>query len=131
MMYSSHELRHYQYFVSLDWTGGIYASPTLAGSRPGAISAATWAVMVHLGEEGYLEISEGIIATARAIQRGIQRDIDGLEVIGKPLSSVVSFRSTLPTLNIYAVAQSMTHKGWNLNTLQFPSSIHICCTHLH
>ena len=26
VMYSSSELRHYQYFVSLDWTGGIYAS---------------------------------------------------------------------------------------------------------
>lgn len=131
VMYSSSELRHYQYFVSLDWTGGIYASPTLAGSRPGAISAATWAVMVHLGEEGYLDISEGIIKTSRAIQRGIRDDIDGLEVIGNPLSSVVSFKSALPKLNIYAVGQAMTHKGWNLNTLQYPSSIHICCTNLH
>lgn len=25
----------------------------------------------------------------------------------------------------------MTSKGWNLNTLQFPSSIHICVTLLH
>ena len=33
VLYSSSELRHYQYFVSVDWTGGIYASPTLAGSR--------------------------------------------------------------------------------------------------
>lgn len=130
-MYSSSELRHYQYFVSLDWTGGIYASPTLAGSRPGAISAATWAVMVHLGEEGYLEISEGIIRTARAIKHGISSNITGLEVVGNPLSSVVSFRSTQPSMNIYAVGQAMTHKGWNLNTLQFPSCIHICCTHLH
>jgi sphinganine-1-phosphate aldolase len=131
VMYSSPELRHYQYFVSLDWTGGIYASPTLAGSRPGAISAATWAVMVHLGEEGYLEISEGIIKAARAIQRGICNEIDDLEVIGNPLSSVVAFKSASPLLNIYAVGQAMTHKGWNLNTLQYPSCIHICCTHLH
>jgi sphinganine-1-phosphate aldolase len=131
VMYSSHELRHYQYFVSLDWTGGIYASPTLAGSRPGAISAATWAVMVHLGEEGYLEVSEGIIKAARAIQRGICNDIGGLEVIGNPLSSVVACKSASSLLNIYAVGQAMTHKGWNLNTLQYPSCIHICCTHLH
>jgi len=131
VMYSSSELRHYQYFVSLDWTGGIYASPTLSGSRPGAISAATWAVMVHLGEQGYMDISEGIIRTARAIKRGIDNNIDGLYVIGNPLSSVVSFRSALPSLNIYSVGQAMTKKGWNLNTLQHPDSIHICCTHLH
>lgn len=67
IMYSSPELRHYQYFVSLSWTGGIYASPTLAGSRAGGVSASTWAVMVHFGEEGYLEVSERIIRTARKI----------------------------------------------------------------
>jgi sphinganine-1-phosphate aldolase len=131
VLYSSSELRHYQYFVSLSWTGGIYASPTLAGSRPGGISAATWAVMVHLGVEGYLDITEGIIKTARAIKRGIRDGIDGLEVIGDPLSSVVAFRSTVPTLNIYGIGQAMTHKGWNLNSLQYPSCLHICCTNLH
>jgi sphinganine-1-phosphate aldolase len=131
VMYSSSELRHYQYFVSLDWTGGIYASPTLAGSRPGAISAATWALMVHLGEEGYLEISEGIIRAAMTIKHGINNDIECLEVIGNPMSSVVAFKSSLPSVNIYAVGQAMTHKGWHLNTLQYPSCIHLCCTHLH
>ena len=25
----------------------------------------------------------------------------------------------------------MKNRGWNLNALQFPSSIHICCTMLH
>jgi len=25
ILYSSHELRHYQYYVAADWTGGIYA----------------------------------------------------------------------------------------------------------
>src|SRR5660398_268925 len=34
------------------WPGGLYASPTLAGSRPGALSAACWAALVPLGEEG-------------------------------------------------------------------------------
>jgi sphinganine-1-phosphate aldolase len=131
VMYSSSELRHYQYFVSLDWTGGIYASPTLAGSRPGAICAATWALMVHLGEEGYLEISEGIIRAAMTIKHGINNDIECLEVIGNPMSSVVAFKSSLPSVNIYAVGQAMTHKGWHLNTLQYPSCIHLCCTHLH
>jgi len=134
VMYSSEELRRYQYFVSIDWTGGIYASPTLAGSRPGGISVATWAGMVHLGEEGYLELTEGIIRTTRAIREGIRGEngIDGLEVIGNPLSSVVAFRSTSPKeVNIYGVGQAMAKNGWNLNSLQYPSCLHICCTNLH
>lgn len=131
IMYSSPELRHYQYFVSLSWTGGIYASPTLAGSRAGGVSASTWAVMVHMGEEGYLEVSERIIRTARKIRKCIEEDISELEVIGNPLSSVIAFRSTTPSINIYGVGQALAKKGWNVNSLQHPSCLHLCCTNLH
>lgn len=33
IMYRSAELRRYQYFVMTEWNGGVYASPTIAGSR--------------------------------------------------------------------------------------------------
>lgn len=35
IMYSEPKYRHQQFFVATEWPGGIYASPTLAGSRPG------------------------------------------------------------------------------------------------
>ena len=35
IMYSEPKYRHHQFFVATEWPGGIYASPTLAGSRPG------------------------------------------------------------------------------------------------
>jgi hypothetical protein len=37
VMYSSKALRRYQYFVCPDWTGGIYASPTIAGRYYGVV----------------------------------------------------------------------------------------------
>ena len=52
VMYNSYELRHYQYFVTPDWSGGMYASPSIAGSRPGGLIAGCWAVMMHLGHNG-------------------------------------------------------------------------------
>ena len=55
VLYRGAELRHAQYFTIADWPGGLYCSPTFAGSRPGALSAACWAAMVSIGEEGYLE----------------------------------------------------------------------------
>lgn len=42
--------RSYQFYVLPGWKGGLYASPTLAGSRPGALIAGAWAVMVSKGE---------------------------------------------------------------------------------
>lgn len=35
-----------------EWSGGLYVSPTIAGSRPGGLSAGAWAAMMSLGEEG-------------------------------------------------------------------------------
>ena len=45
IMYRKPELRRYQFFARTDWAGGLYGSPTMTGSRPGAAIAASWALM--------------------------------------------------------------------------------------
>jgi len=35
-----------------EWTGGLYVSPTMAGSRPGGLIAGAWAAMMSLGLNG-------------------------------------------------------------------------------
>lgn len=131
VLYSSHELRHYQYFCTPEWTGGIYASPTLAGSRPGAVFACTWAALVSMGVDGYIHAAEQIMAAASTIAEGIT-SIEGIHVMGEPQLSVVAFASDdEQELCTYKVGEAMSKKGWNLNTLQYPSAIHICCTFLH
>ena len=52
------------------WSGGIYASPTIAGSRPGALIAACWSSLVRMGRNGYKEAVRQIIETQRAIKAG-------------------------------------------------------------
>ncbi|XP_053292133.1 sphingosine-1-phosphate lyase 1 isoform X1 [Pleuronectes platessa] len=128
ILYSEKKYRHYQYFVAPDWQGGIYASPSIAGSRPGGIIAACWATMMHMGEDGYLDATKKIISTARKITAGIGK-IDGVFVFGNPEVSVVAIGSDV--FDIFRLSNALTTKGWNLNTLQYPSSIHICCTVLH
>lgn len=45
-----------------EWSGGLYVSPTIAGSRPGGLIAGAWAAMMSLGQEGVrTDISVGII----------------------------------------------------------------------
>ncbi len=55
IMYASPDIRKYQYFVTVNWPGGLYASPSFAGSRPGGVIAVTWAALVAMGRNGYLE----------------------------------------------------------------------------
>ncbi|XP_023864415.1 sphingosine-1-phosphate lyase 1-like isoform X2 [Salvelinus namaycush] len=128
ILYSDKKYRHYQYFVAPDWQGGIYASPSVAGSRPGGIIAACWATMMHMGEDGYIKATKKIIDTARTIKTEI-RKINGVFVFGDPEVSVVAIGSDV--FDIFRLSNALTSKGWNLNTLQYPSSIHICCTVLH
>ncbi|XP_026164985.1 sphingosine-1-phosphate lyase 1 [Mastacembelus armatus] len=128
ILYSDKKYRHYQYYVAPDWQGGIYASPSVAGSRPGGIIAACWATMIYMGENRYVDATRKIISTARKIKTEI-RKIKGVFVFGDPEVSVVAIGSDV--FDIFRLSNALTSKGWNLNTLQFPSSIHICCTVLH
>lgn len=129
VLYRNTTLRSYQYFVSANWTGGVYASPGLAGSRPGALIAGCWASLMSQGESGYVEACHKIVGTAKKIEAAIHENpalCSDLTVIGKPLVSVVAFTST--TLNIYDIADTMSAKGWHLNALQNPPGIHIAVT---
>jgi len=126
IMYSTKELRSYQYFVAPDWPGGIYASPTIAGSRPGALIAACWATMMHMGEEGYVACTREIISATRKIAGGIE-GIQGLKLLGNPEVSVVAWASE--DFDIYRLGEHMSKRGWNLNSLQYPSSLHFCVTY--
>jgi glutamate/tyrosine decarboxylase-like PLP-dependent enzyme len=127
VLYRTPELRRYQYFTATDWPGGLYFSPTFAGSRPGGLSAACWASLLAVGEEGYLDATRRILETADAIREGIE-SIPGLTVLGDPLW-VIAFTS--PTLDIYRVLDEMTKRGWRLNGLHKPTAIHIAITLRH
>ena len=128
IMYSNRELRMKQFFTAMEWPGGAYGTPTIAGSRPGAIIAATWATMMYFGEEGYVEATRKIVSTTQKIESGL-RNIPGLYVMGKPELSVVAVGSR--DFNIYRLSSEMKKKGWYLCDLQKPPGVHLAVTMLH
>ncbi len=127
VLYRDRDLRRYQYFRTAEWSGGLYLSPTFAGSRPGALSAECWAAMVAMGEDGYLAATRKILDVAETIRAGITA-IPELEIIGDPLW-VIAFRSD--ALDVYRVMDHMSGRGWSLNGLQLPPAVHICVTLRH
>ena len=90
ILYRDSKLRRYQVFSHADWPGGLYGSPTMTGSRPGAAVAASWALLHYLGEEGYLRLTRITMETTRTLIDGINA-IPGLEVRGEPDMSVLAF----------------------------------------
>ena len=129
VLYRGAELRHAQYFAFTEWPGGLYMTPTFAGSRPGALSAACWAAMTSIGEDGYRDAARRILETAAQIRTGIE-GIDGLRVLGDPLFCI-AFATEDDELAIYRVMDAMSGRGWSLNGLHRPPAVHICTTLRH
>ncbi len=118
-------MKKYQYFVVSDWTGGLYASVSLPGSRVGSQIATTWAALLYNGNDNYRKMSVKIKNKTLEFARKL-RHLDHFEVIGNPNVNVVAFYNTK-----YSVGQLnkyLKSKKWNLNILQYPICLHICIT---
>jgi glutamate/tyrosine decarboxylase-like PLP-dependent enzyme len=127
VLYRDEELRRYQYFTVTDWPGGLYLSPTFAGSRAGALSAACWAAMVSIGEKGYMDAAKKIFETTGWIREEVVQ-LPDLQLLGESLL-VIAFGSK--TLDIYCVLDQMGKRHWSLNGLQSPAGMHLCVTQRH
>ncbi|GER47320.1 sphingosine-1-phosphate lyase [Striga asiatica] len=95
--------------------------------------------MMSLGLEGYLENTRKIMEASKRIEKGYAYNHDGLNnrvreiselfIIGRPDMTIVAFGSDI--MDIFEVNDIMSSKGWHLNALQRPNSIHICVTLQH
>lgn len=128
VLFHSPELRKYMFFSAPDWTGGIYGSPTMPGSRPGGLIASAWATLVAIGEDGYSRLAGDIMEATRLMLEGI-RSIPDLFVLGDPKAMVIAFSAR--KLNIYKISAAMEKRGWHLSSLQRPAAVHICVTARH
>lgn len=121
------DMKH-QIFVATDFPGGIYASPTLIGTRPGGPIAAAWAALQGLGADGYMELTKRAVDAADALRAGI-RAIHGLVMLGRPDATIVSYAAV--GLDVYALADRLEARGWSVDRQHRPSSIHLTVTANH
>lgn len=120
--------RGHQVFLYDDWPSGLYGSPAMAGARPAAPIATAWAAINYLGVAGYTETMRGLMETVAKVRSGIEQ-IPGLEVVGDPIGPVLAVRSDL--VDLFAVADVMDDRGWNLNRNTSPPGIHLMLSPVH
>jgi len=128
VLYRKFDYLKHQLFCQPDWPGGIYATPTMAGSRCGANIAVCWTSLLYFGRQGYVNATRNIITTARYITNELKK-IEGIILIGQPEVSVIAFHCKV--YSIYTLVDRMTERGWHMNLLQFPPAVHFCLTGRH
>lgn len=78
-----------QYFAIADWPGYPVVNPTLLGSKSAMALAAAWAIVQHLGEDGFA----GLVASCRRSTEQLHARIDGitgLRVVGAPTGPLLA-----------------------------------------
>ncbi len=126
ILHRTKELRKFQTFLFDDWLGGFYASPNLQGTRSGLPMAAAWAVMQHLGIEGYVALTKQTLANADQVRAGIN-EIDGLVTLGDGAFHLVAISADpndSDPLDIFALADALGRYGWYLDRQGPPDSLH-------
>jgi glutamate/tyrosine decarboxylase-like PLP-dependent enzyme len=76
---------------------------------------------------GYTESCQNIVSASRKFADALRTRFPlDLYVLGDPKVCVVAFGSH--TLNIYAVGDKMSEKGWHLSALSKPAALHMAFT---
>jgi sphinganine-1-phosphate aldolase len=124
----------HQWFVYDAWPAGIYGSPAVAGAKSAAPVLAAWAVLRHLGRDGFTEIVRDLLTTTDSLRVGVAA-LDGVDVIGDPIGSILSWQSTAEDLDLYAMADDLELRGWFFNRLTGtgggPPGLHVMVSPAH
>jgi hypothetical protein len=99
----------HQVFAWSGWTGYTVINSTIQSSKSGGPLAACWAIMNHLGAEGYMRLVGQTQAAARKLREAVAT-IEGLYVVGDPPTNLIALAAR--DFDIYSLADRMRGRGW-------------------
>jgi glutamate/tyrosine decarboxylase-like PLP-dependent enzyme len=122
------DLRDAQYFACARWTGYPVVNSTTLGSKSLAALGAAFAVMRHLGKQGYRERARAMWDATGALVRFIERT-PGVRMLGRPDMNLCAF-TTDGGGDIFELADRLAEHGWHVQVTYAvaPSPAHIHLT---
>jgi tyrosine decarboxylase/aspartate 1-decarboxylase len=90
--------------------GGKVSHITITGTRPGANAIAVWALLKHLGFEGYKKIVKEAMELSRWFAEQI-KTLDGAYLIREPMLNIVSFG----TKELEKIEKELKKRGWGIS----------------
>lgn len=129
--YADADDRAQQYFATADWTGYPVANPVLSSTRSGGPIAAAWAVVEHLGSDGYRAATASAWSATRTIVDGLAAADSSARVVVEPDAPLVAVTSA----NVFRHAGRMRERGWMTTVTPSygpsPAHLHLTLTAAH
>jgi len=92
--------------------GGNTRQSTIVGTRSGASAVAVWALLKHLGRDGYKAMVKRCMNLTWTLARGIE-NMNGVSLVTRPVMNIVGIKSDV--LDIRLIAQKLREKGWAIS----------------
>jgi len=99
----------------------VKTQSTIVGTRLGASSAATYAIMKYFGKEGYTKIAQNLMENTKFLSQKLKEL--GYEIICEPELNIVAFNH--PQMDTNELAQKLEDKGWKVSVAKCPVAIRI------
>ncbi|WP_458403054.1 tyrosine decarboxylase MfnA [Methanobrevibacter sp.] len=110
----------------------VKTQSTIVGTRLGASSAATFAIMKYFGKEGYCDLAENMMKNTRFLYEEIIKI--GYDVVCRPELNIIAFNH--PKMEAGLLAEKLEKRGWKVSVAKCPVAIrmvlmnHIKMNHL-
>jgi sphinganine-1-phosphate aldolase len=131
ILHRNKALRRHQIFVTENWLGGTYGSSGVLGTKSGGAMAAAWAVLHHLGDDGYLRLTAAARSATEALAAGVAAQ-PGLVLRAEPETTLLAFGAAQPDrLDVFAVADALWRRGWYVDRQGPPASLHCTVSAVH
>ena len=99
----------------------VKTQSTIVGTRLGASSAATYAIMKYFGKESYTKIAQNLMENTRFFSKNLIKL--GYEIICEPELNIVAFNH--PQMDTNELAQKLEDRGWKVSVAKCPVAIRI------
>jgi tyrosine decarboxylase/aspartate 1-decarboxylase len=100
--------------------GGETDHNTILGTRSGASAIAVWALLMHLGRQGYRGVVGRCMRLTSKLVEGVQK-INGVSLVTRPTLNIVGISSG--EIDIKSLAKEMRERGWAVSL--FPGHIRV------
>ena len=99
----------------------VKTQSTIVGTRLGAASAATYAILKYFGKQGYAKMAKEMMDNTWYLKEGLE-DI-GYELVREPELNLLAFNH--PKIEAHELAEKLDELGWKVSVAKCPVAIRI------